>query len=414
MKLLFALFAAVVCFALGCFIGLLIPSPLQLSPPNFFSEPIAPLVAQAVVNGPVPADRDDVEQVYLDLLKEAERRSETDFSTSHRRGERGVVIGPVDGEFRQTVKSMQNARRIRNISRRIRIALITSKAHLELLSTCNEGSGVVQPKEVTQEACHLWANGTLFDDVMENWEPPWTNESHARQSGGNSRYWMKSMAGALLAPYKETLVLDSDSYPCPGFEKLFAVLRPYSEKLWALPSTATVDLAIGLEQYPRPSGQWSVLGDLGIYSDFQFFSTRNCGTVLWNFHRQLPHTFVHFLLLVAEHMYNNVATPTNIIVNEQVPFKVALYLFKKLKPSFNEQNFPFHASCRTYPDKNYAGVDGARNGMYPVQSNGKICNECHCTPCLINHLAGAHFVTINGKKGWEDGEFIEGGSNSLP
>lgn len=418
-------------------LGYLIPSPLQLSRPKFcppFAIESPPLEdAPDAAHGTAPSAGEGVDGLgaYLDLLAEAERRSASDFEASHARGARGVLIGPVDGEFRHVLRALRNARRVRNVlpprGGGVRVAIVMSRAHADALGSCGGGGdvdgGAPRPRGVTQvehyEACRLWANGTLVDDVVFNREPTWVNESHARQSGGNGRYKMISMGGALVAPYKETLVLDSDAYPCPGFEKIFVMLWPrqlkrYRDKLWALPSTAPVDLATGLDQYFESGGKWTLPGDSGLHSDFPHFPERNCGTVLWNFRRQLTHTFAHFLLLVGEHMYNHVATPDNLIYGEQTPFRVALYLFRKLRPSFNEQHFPSHVSCRTYVDVKYSGIDGARNGMYPMQSDGRICSECHCTPCLINHNAGTYFVNINGKKGWEDDSIIHNASNSLP
>ena len=42
-----------------------------------------------------------IDQVYVDFLEEAQRRSEADFATSHTRSKRGVVIGPVEGNFQR-------------------------------------------------------------------------------------------------------------------------------------------------------------------------------------------------------------------------------------------------------------------------------------------------------------------------
>ena len=177
-------------------------------------------------------------------------------------------------------------------------------------------------------------------------------------------------------------------------------------------------MAIGLEQFhdlrnwPIPfkynpgSGKW--------HSDFENFSLRNTGAHLWNFEREHTHVFAHFLVLVAEYLYNVVATAEKGVVNDQDPFRLALYLYQRMVPQFHEVNFPQHASCRTYPDEKYAGLDGARNGMYPVQPDGMICSDCRCTPCLIAHNAATLFVTVNGRKGWESNMKILNGSNSLP
>jgi hypothetical protein len=193
------------------------------------------------------------------------------------------------------------------------------------------------------------------------------------------------------------------------------MLKPFSEKLWSLSSTETVDLAIGIDQCPRGTGgsdRWTP-GDKLILKDFETFAERNAGTDLWNFHRQLVHELATFAPLVAEHIYNNVATPEEKVVNDQNPFRTALYLFKRLKPEFNEQMLPMHTSCRTYPGAPFAGIDGFKNGMYPFISDaGERCAECYCTPCLIGHTAKS--FTINGKMGWEeDFEYTKDYPNSV-
>lgn len=366
------------------------------------------------------APGDSIPQVYLDMLEEAEKRSKKDYQTSHTRGKRGIVIGPIDGKFKYTLKALENARRIRNILARdsgIQLAIITSKEHVQILNGCKKlKSSWKEP--LTPKVCRLWANGTMFDDIILNKEPKqWTNNFHVTERLG-SRYIMISIAGSVLAPYQQSLMLDSDSYPCPGVEKFFDMINPYSNQRWPLPSTATVDLVTSFEQYPWQDSHWKrVLGKgSGGYSDFEYFADRNCGTLLYNFESHKTHVFAHFVQLVAAHVINNVASPDLIVMGEQTLYKIALYVFKKLRPEFHEEQFPSHLSCRSYPNDEGGGIDGFRNGMYPLQVNGKPCNECHCTSCLINHNHGAHFVFINGKTGWENDEFIAGGmtSNSLP
>jgi hypothetical protein len=379
----------------------------------------------AVIEVPSTSAVASVEQmvapIYLKLLQEAENRSAADFSVSHQYGDRGVVIGPTAGELRHTIKAMQNARRIRNIlgpnEKDIRVALITTQEHVDLLKTCTSEPEQTRNEAVTSEACRLWANGTLFHDIVTSREDvPWTNDAHANLQQGTSRYWMESLGGILAAPFTETLILDSDSYPCPGFTKMFSMFQPFSNKLWAMPSRAPVDLVTGLDQYPdqHHPNQYPLTGlDSGIHADFEFMADRNLGTHMWNFRNPHTHTFAHFILLVTEHIYNNVATPENQVVGEQTPFKTALYLYKRLRPAFHEEFFPTHTSCRTYPNQSYAGIDGALNGMYPPQEDGKICGDCRCTPCLINHCASTHFVTVNGLHGWENDQFITDKANSL-
>lgn len=369
--------------------------------------------------------------VYPNLLSEARQRSSKDYKVYHIHGKKGVAIGPVGGAFKHTLKALKNARRTRNILREgsgVKVALVTSKEHKLILEQyCGgdrDGGGIVNiAKDEIEEACRLYSNGTLLDNIIETWSnPPYTNESHVSGNKNKgtytSRFQMMSLGGAFRAPYIQTLILDSDAFTCPGFEKLFDALIPYSNNHWSAPSLASADLAIGLEQFhdlrnwPIPfkynpgSGKW--------HSDFENFSLRNTGAHLWNFEREHTHVFAHFLVLVAEYLYNVVATAEKGVVNDQDPFRLALYLYQRMVPQFHEVNFSQHASCRTYPDEKYAGLDGARNGMYPVQPDGMICSDCRCTPCLIAHNAATLFVTVNGRKGWESNMKILNGSNSLP
>lgn len=345
-----------------------------------------------------------IEQVYIDFLKEAERRSELDYNSSHERGKKGIVVGPIDGKFKYMISAMENARRIRTVlasDSGVKLAIITSKEYVDILSGCRRDKSAWQ-ELLTAEACRLWANGTLFDDIVFNKEQQvWVNDSHVVDRLG-SRYILTSLGGSLLAPYQQSLLLDSDSYPCPGVEKLFGMLVPYSNKLWPLPSTAKVDLVTSLEQYPwqAPRWKWVFGNDTSLHSDFQYFADRNTGALLYNYENQLTHTFAHFVQLVAPHVINHIASLNMLVMGDQTPYKIALYLFQKLRPEFNEVQFPSHVSCRTYLNRSHAGIDGAINGMYPKQKDGKICTDCHCTPCLINHNANTMFVTINGKRGW--------------
>lgn len=354
------------------------------------------------------------DQVYLDMLQQAEELAAKDFQSSHNKGKRGIVIGPTDGQFKYTLRALENAVRIRNIIPQdsdMKLAIITSKEHLRILSGCKEHAASWN-EPLTHKVCRLWANGTLFDDVILNKKPVWTNNFHVTDRLG-SRYIMISIGGSLLAPYKQSLMLDSDSHPCPGFLKLFAILEPYSEKLWSLPSTARVDLVTAHEQFPWQGSKsfWrNLLGKgAGAHYDFQHFADRNCGTLLYNFESELTHTFAHFLQLVAAHVINNVASHKHLVMGEQTLFKIALYIFTRLRPTFHEEQFPSHVVCRSYPGREeHGGIDGFQNGMYPIQQDGKPCRECRCTPCLINHNHGAHFVTLKGgKSGWEEGiEFV--------
>jgi hypothetical protein len=367
---------------------------------------------------------------------------------------RGVVFGPVGGRFTHTLRALRNTRRTRNIldeGSDVRLALVTSMEHKLILERhCAADADAVDAAVVTAnatrdqlgEACRLYSNGTLLNDVVESWpDPPYTDESHNRGPGqGSSQWQMTSLGGPFRAPYVRTLFLDSDSYACPGFEKLFDALAPYSNRRCTSPSYAPANLAIGLEQFPSGShgkksawrgrmiparydnggGGGGSGGDANgsttplHHADFDYFAMRNTGVHIWDFGiNDHTHVFAHFLVLVAEHLYNNVATVEDGVTNDQDSFRLALYIYRILVPEFHEVNFPQHASCRTYPNSTFAGIDGSRNGMYPVQRDGTMCSDCRCTPCLIAHNAGVLFVTVNGKKGWEDDEKISGGGNSL-
>ena len=216
---------------------------------------------------------------------------------------------------------------------------------------------------------------------------------------------MKALGGYRLAPYEHSLFLDSDSYPCPGIKNLFQLTKPeeYFGKYWQLPITGAADLAIGMDQYADWQNHKWIPGDANILTDCANFAERNTGTVLFNFQQPLAHILAHFIPLVSEHVYNNVASSKQKVTNDQVPFRMALYLFHRFQPDFVEHQIPMHASCRAYPGRNIAGTDGFKNGMYPLQQDGKQCSECSCTPCLINHFSIDIWpVKIGGFLGWEE------------
>ena len=345
-----------------------------------------------------------VYQVYLDLFAKAKQLASDDWPTITFRGQRGVLIGPIAGRFHHTTKALQNAGRIRSIlahNSTVKIAIMLSNDLKLSLDDCPSNS---VPENA--DTCRLWNGGALFDDVIVIQEdlPYKSNEANAFNSASISgKYWMQALSGYLQAPYVETLFLDSDARPCPGFEKLFSFLHPFSNKLWALPLTKTVDLAVGLDQYRDsgfPGASYWCPGDASLLVDFVHYAERNTGTVLLNFHSIVTRQFAHFVPLVAEHIYNNVATPVNSVTNDQVPFLVAVYLFRRLEPDFNEQILPIHASCRTYASIEFAGVDGDRNGMFPITESGKRCRACSCTPCLITH--GTPITIEDGRMGWEE------------
>lgn len=351
-----------------------------------------------------PHQERGVDPAYLRILHEAERRSALDFKSSHTRGDKGFVIGPTEGDFaRHTERALRNARRLRNVlgddNKAIKIALMTSPDHIKLLDQCKNAE-----KEYFPEACSLWANGALFDDVIATKEGEFQhNDNHTNLNQGSSKYWLKALGGYRNAPYTTSIFLDSDAYPCPGVEKLLDIATPVSQRYWQFPNTAPADFAAGLDQFPFGTGSidhW-VPGDPRLLEDFKTFAERNTGTTLFHFHRKLAHTFAHFISLVSEHIYNNVATTRIKVINDQCPFKVALYLFRRLQPDFVEHHIPMHAACRAYLDMK-EGTDALANGMYPVQQDGTRCKDCRCTPCLIAHHAGTLFVTIDGQKGWED------------
>jgi hypothetical protein len=340
-----------------------------------------------------------VDPVYLDMLEQAERKSAQDFETSHKRGDKGVAIGPTDGRFHFTFNALKNAKRMRYIlgnDRSVKIALLTSNEHLAILSKeCSD-----TPTSEFAEACRLWANNTLFDDVIVPKDYEFRgNDNHTGLDQGTSNHQLKALGGYRLAPYTRTMFVDSDAYPCPGFDKLFDLVIPHGS--WQIPSEAPVDLAIGIEQWTGEGTRFWNPGDDHVYNDFRYFRQRNTGTVLFHFHSQMAHTLAHFIPLVSEHIFNYVATPQAKVANDQTPFRNALFLFKRLVPEFNEQQLPMHSSCRSYPGWIHAGVDGFKNGMFPIQQDGKPCAECSCTPCRVAHTPG-YGVFINGNMGWEE------------
>jgi hypothetical protein len=262
------------------------------------------------------------------------------------------------------------------------------------------------PVERYMEGCRLWANGTLFDHVIPTKEEYQLNGNGTYNEQGSSSYWLKALGGYRHAPFKKTMFLDSDAYPCPGFENLFDLLtitKSPDQKLWQLRNYADVDFAAGIDQFPFGTrcGDPFIPGDRVILSKgYTQFTERNTGTTMFNFERQVAHTFAHFIPLVAQHIYNNVASEEAYVANDQCPFRVAMYLFLRLRPDFVDLQIPQHSSCRSYPGHDYAGTDGFLNGMFPLQADGKHCSECHCTPCLVAHTPG-YPVKINGTMGWE-------------
>lgn len=406
---------------------------------------------------------DGVDPVYLQLLHEARRKSAQSYATAHSHGPCGIVIGPTEGDFaRHTLRAMRNAQRIRNILKlssnvstttttssskndsSIKLALMTCQEHLDMIQDACGGMAPNKsknkpiaktkiPNHLVQETCRLWANNTLFDDVVEtsrnnakddengHWEFQ-PNDNHTELQQGSSVYWLKALGGYRYAPYTASLFLDSDAFPCPGVQDLFDIINPPrgAHNPWQL-AVATgqkIDVSMGMDQYSvgwHKQEEFWTPGNVTLLRDFPHFAMRNSGTVLFHFHRRLVQTLAEFIPLVAEHVYNHVATPQRKVINDQYPLRIALYLFHRLhsNPSavdndqkFNEQPIPLHTSCRSYPGNPYAGTDGFLNGQFPIQQDGKHCHECHCTPCRVVHTATTHFVTINGMTGWEE-DFLD-------
>ena len=220
---------------------------------------------------------------------------------------------------------------------------------------------------------------------------------------------MMALAGYREAPYKETLFLDSDAYPCYGFEKLFRVLSPpptNDAKYWQLPVHKTGDFAAGIEQFPMGAGTplswWRPGNDTAKLRDYDHFAERNTGTVMFNFHRELAHTFAEFIPLVGEYLYGNVSNPAEGIEvpHDQCPVRIALYVFKRFIPDLVDQQLPMHSSCRSYPNIE-AGTDGFENGMFPRLPDGSYCSECWCTPCRIAHTPSYPIYLHDKFMGWE-------------
>ena len=393
----------------------------------------------------------------------------------------------------------------------VKVALLLSSQHVELLQSCsnmynhnNNQSNNVVVNNVTHEelealgipqaawqrypqACQLWNHGNVVDEVIvtpplhddndynsennkdhnnnNDIDPQWLSRSsmdqYADLTQGTAMHQLAKLGSYRHAPYQVTIFLDSDAYPCPGVEKLFAVASSIinHEKLWQFPIRRPADIAIGMEQYPKDGTQpiWNpgrqrqqqqhkqgtIMGSQRklLWHEYESFATRNTGVVLFRFQRPVTWVFAEFLPLVGQHLYQQEqqqqqqqeqqeqqhvvaattetttrtttnTTPTTTttterpkIPNDQVAFKVALFVFKRLfsVPSnststsshdFVEQQWPMHVSCRTYPGFDCAGTDGFLNGMFPLQSNGKHCNECHCTPCLVSHTVRKTILSV--------------------
>ena len=413
-----------------------------------------------------------INPAYLRLLKEAQHnyQQRKDNNRLKKKPVQGIVIGPTEGKWETyTYRAIRNAQRIQhvlamtNATNRIHVALMTSQEHYDILQLCtNHNVTTEQPPSIAQlqqwgvpkaaektfhDTCRMWNHGKLFNDVIVTQldKPLRPNDKHTNVGQGSSTFWLKAMTAYRNAPYQITLFVDSDAMPCPGFEKLFSIATLTNvmndddgihkhQNYWQLPLNRKADLAIGLEQYATDSNNplWNPGHGQGLngtdllWHDYRTFVSRNTGAVLLNFQRPSTFVFTEFLPLVANYMYNHVATKDIPITNDQVPFKVALFIFQKLlgaqpthasdaeneynnhnnnnhhhpdqKKDFVEQLFPMHASCRSYAGKSFGGINGFDNGMFPlVPSKENIsqfehCHECHCTPCLIVHTVRFLFV----------------------
>jgi hypothetical protein len=383
-------------------------------PSSSTSEPATPNQSLSLAQA---AAQHGVDPIYLELLQVAQQRSHQDFQSSHKRGEIGIVIGPTDGDFlKHSLRALRSARRIRNVlqnnSLGIRLAFMTTPAHVQLLDKqCS--ADPIHRKYV--HACQLWANNTLFDDVILTQDDYQWNDNHTRPDFTASRFWLKSLGSYRHAPYKLSLFLDSDAFVCPGFERIFAMGRPKEQKYWQLRHQGITDFAAGIDQYAFGTGSniHLVPGDPAILKDYFTFPERNTGTLLFHFHRELTHVFAHFVPLVAEYMWTHKATTEKPILNDQCPFRVALYLFQRLHPDFVDQTIAQHTSCRAYPGWNASGTHAEHSRMIPSLLDGSMCNECYCTPCLVAHFSLNLPIPIHGKMGWED-DFVLGPPYIMP
>jgi hypothetical protein len=346
-----------------------------------------------------------IDPAYIELLRKAAEPGEG-YPPKH--GDRGVMF-VAGSAFRYLLMALENAERVsksvRNSDPEVRVAVFTHRKYISLMDLCGNETTLYHaaaanetniPAPEATAACNLWHH--VNDPfALEDLEIPPVKSDVGKQA--SPEFWMTCMVANTQAPYIRTLFLDNDAYVCPGFADLFLMADPMTENnLWTFPETRTADLVIGIDQYPYNANHqyYPSPGNLTILDDFQYFSDRNTGTYVLNFHRRELHTFTRFVVLVAQHIYNNVASKGQEITNDQVFFKLALYIFEKAYPNFAENTIPLHSSCRTYVGLEYAGTRGDLNGMYPIQKDtGKPCAKCSCTPCLVNHLAGTLSVEID-------------------
>lgn len=387
-----------------------------------------------------PEKEEPFDPIHLEMLKEAERRSAQDFHSTgidaaylglfelaQRKskeqyekkikdayGERGVVIGPTAGPNfkRHGMRVLKNGRRIRNIIQgtnltgKVRLAWMATPEHIAELDLClDDNNETVKNSKQHMEMCELWGNNTIFDDVVSTKSLPLNSTSSKDEIV--RQYKIHYLQSLVHAPYIDNFFLDSDAYPCPGFETLFHLVdlkmaTPGNKfgKLWQLPVAKPADLAIGIEQFNSATvaNRLPVPGDPNVLKDYREFVMRNSGSFLLSFQRPTGYTFVQFLSLLVDYVAYTMKIQ---VQRDQHYLRTALYLIRRLEPNFVEHQIPMHASCRTYPGKSFAGTDGFINGMYPLQQDGTHCKECYCTPCLINHLASTYFVNLLGQKGWE-------------
>ena len=371
--------------------------------------------------------RDGVLPIYKELYETAKLNSQRQLIENpelvrSRDSTTGVIIGPVEGNFqRHILRAFRNARRIRvilgpNDTSGVKVGIMIAKENVqEIQSICSNDNANYTEKYSPgfEEGCRLWNNGTLFDDVVVAQEEYQWNDQGTNLNQGSSKYWLKALGGYKQAPYGRTMFLDSDAYPCPGFEYLFNLLTIQSgkdrgAKRWVVDRWEDVGFASGLEQWPFGAACAVPVGDDVVTQEFSLFPLRNTGVTLFNFREDSALLFSHFIPLVSEYIYNNVTKdPDVVIANDQCPFRVAMFTFELLHgKDFSHRSLPLHSSCRSYPGLQYAGLDGFLNGMFPVvhqYPNGTqlFCKQCICTPCLVAHTP-THPVTLDGQNmGWE-------------
>lgn len=231
-------------------------TPLTMNTSSQLSSPTAePTAAPTIKHVELGVD-----PIYLDLFRKAKVRAKQ--RPMEFRAEKGVCIGPIGVGTDHFLKALRNAKRIRNIlppSTDVKIAIVVHQKQLDDLDkTCrlienfqklNREAG-----SVTDRTACAMKNESFVDDFVG---VPYPIEVKSKNDAVDGRvqyshwYWTFALASYKHAPYRRSLFLDSDAYPCPHFERLFAFATPFKEKLWSTPSYGReVDLAVGIDQYP--------------------------------------------------------------------------------------------------------------------------------------------------------------------